>query len=182
VVVDYLRGVTETAVVFNYFDYKYSRTQTARSLAANLLKQLLSQANEIPAEIELLYYHHLNRSTRPSLHELVACFIVCAASLPSAIFVVLDALDECEDTQRDGVIWLIRRLVEEKIKVFLTSRYHLEHTIRTKFCSMITFNISANDIDIQRYLVARLARDQPRLSAALKDEIINSVIAQAGGM
>jgi hypothetical protein len=70
----------------------------------SLLKQLLYQLPKIPSCVETAYDDWIKsqRNVRPSGEQFAQLFTECAKQL--LVFVLLDAFDECQKTERKTLI------------------------------------------------------------------------------
>lgn len=107
-----------------------------------------------------------------------------ATSSLTRIFVVIDALDECERTTRDILFRELRRL-EPFVSLFLTSRYifYEHHIAHSSQC----LQVQANELDIKQYVDVRLKESETMQSYLQKDphlrvRIIDGVVNKAKGM
>ncbi|KAL7956479.1 ankyrin repeat-containing domain protein [Trichoderma compactum] len=175
---------TEIGISYLFCDYRKHNEQKAEDLVANLLKQLTQRRDVIPDCIQELYVECKKNPKRPSLHELSeALQSVCL--LYSKVFIVVDALDECQITDgcRKYFLSTLFRLQEgTNTNFFATSRNIPE--ILEAFKKSTLLEISAKDEDVQKYL----ARNMERLPSfvlrnlELQNEI-NTIISEiASGM
>jgi ATP/maltotriose-dependent transcriptional regulator MalT len=136
-----------------YFDYKAQQTQTAIDITTNILKQLLSKLDEIPAEVESLY----EKSTwsRPD-QTVFSGLLTLLAQKFSSIYVVFDALDECNDGETKDILKLFVKLQQSNFRLLISSRphfYQLRTELRLETC---TIEISAEESDLRNYITTRL--------------------------
>ncbi|KAL2116545.1 hypothetical protein VTJ04DRAFT_8713 [Mycothermus thermophilus] len=91
-------------VAFLYCNYRQKEEQHAEDLIANLFKQLATGLDHLPRPLETLYFSYLRR--RPPLTTLVSVLISVAALYKEGVLVVVDALDECQlsDKNRSRLI------------------------------------------------------------------------------
>ena len=103
----------------------------------------------------------------------------------SRVFIAVDALDECADSQvRSKLLKEIKSVQSYNgdIKLFATSRYTPE--ITTNFQRDLSVEIRATDGDVRRYLENHMA-DLPlcvHRSQALQDAIVTEIIRAVDGM
>jgi hypothetical protein len=95
------------------------------------------------------------------------------------VYVLFDAYDECDDTQRKHILTLIREfLSRSSLKILLTSR---SQPTRLPFPDFAHLVIKAHDADIRTFLSSRL--DEERyFSQECKNDIIDFISQGAGGM
>jgi hypothetical protein len=158
-----------------YFDYKDSETQNVINVAANILKQLLSHFADIPNDLmELLY--DMRSNARHSL-DVSSITKVINAIVPrfASVYVVVDALDECESyTAREQFLKFVERLEEDNAKTLMTGRPHVQPH---KYADILP--IQAQDQDIETYI--RFKLEDTRIKPELQEEIITKLLQTAGG-
>ncbi|KAL6406085.1 hypothetical protein AUP68_10647 [Ilyonectria robusta] len=109
----------------------------------------------------------------------------CVASLFSRVFIVVDALDECGDSDGSRTQFLSELAnlqANSGAKLFATLR-HIPDIIQ-KFDRSDTLEIRASDEDIRAYLGGR-ASELPKCvgrTPGLQDEIKNGILQAADGM
>lgn len=166
-----------------YFDYKDQQNQTAEKVVRSLLKQLLSSLplDGFPYEIEAAFEASNNGSTlTPDMSTLTEMFVTACGHF-SAVFVMIDALDECNPEQLENVFSLIGAFrAAPSVKVFCSSRPHVAR-ISEQFVGDAVLRILAHDCDLENYLSKRLGNEW-KLSPHLKTEIKERLISRAEGM
>ncbi|KAJ4246841.1 hypothetical protein NW762_013393 [Fusarium torreyae] len=90
------RDDIDVAIAFIYCDFKQRHEQSVEHLLASLLKQLASRRR---GSLSSLCECHKRNMTRPSFEEMLKTLHDVAASYKK-VFVMIDALDEC---QSDGI-------------------------------------------------------------------------------
>ncbi|QYS95878.1 ANK_REP_REGION domain-containing protein [Trichoderma simmonsii] len=149
---------TKIGISYLFCDYRKHNEQKAEDLVANLLKQLTQRRDVIPDCIQELYAECKKNPKRPSLGELSeAMRSVCL--LYSKVFIVIDALDECQiaDGCRKYLLSTLFKLQEEtNTNLFATSRNIPE--ILEAFKQSTSLEISARDEDVQKYLARNMER------------------------
>jgi hypothetical protein len=106
----------------------------------------------------------------------------CLLHLPP-VFIVVDALDECEESAtRSKIIFFLDRLQKQGVKILLTSRLELSK----EFTDVSTLEVQAQSSDINLYIRQTLAgcqrKSEDEIRPEFQDKIVQSVIANAGGM
>lgn len=180
--IDYLQTHFQNqnvAVAYIYFDYKDRENQTAIRVVSALLKQVVSQLETTPQQIQQLYEESIRRAWLPDLTTLVEHLISCVCLFQS-VYVVLDALDECEDDQQKDILTLLDELlVRPSVQLMLTSRSHLQRLKQLSVPSL-RIDITADERDVRTYLHSRLEHE--RLSPDLRNEIVEVISQGAEGM
>jgi Cdc6-like AAA superfamily ATPase len=170
-----------------YCNYTKRKEQTAVSLLSNLLQQVLqhSTTGTLPAEVQSLYHLHKKHGTRPTLAQITDTLRALTANF-SAFRVVVDALDECAESDDDALRFISAvRSLGPSVKLLCTSRFS---TVFEKyFEGAERVEISADSHDIRIYLDSQI-QQQPglarhvRVDSSLKDEIIDAIVGEFHGM
>lgn len=162
VIVDYLESnfnhKLDVGIAFLHCNFRQVQEQRSRDLLASILKQLAQALPEIPEPVMDLYDRHQKKQTLPKEQELSVCLHKIAGRL-SKIFLVVDALDECENYNgsRDKLLSVVGDLQTQWNLSFLaTSRYIPE--IMEKFEGKPSLEIRATPDDVKRYLRSNLHR------------------------
>ncbi|KAJ7852035.1 hypothetical protein B0H14DRAFT_813177 [Mycena olivaceomarginata] len=186
VVVDNLRTNLEgpdTGVAVIYLNHKESDVQSPSNLLAGVWRQLVFRKSISPT-MHRLYETHREQRTRPCLEE--TCSVLCSTvSKLSRVFIVVDALDECPEQQRDTLLRCLSAL-GRTVSLMLTSRPHInvEGIIPN---NLGILEIRANEDDMRRYIDAQMSKSS-RLSKhirncpGLRAEIEGRIISRSGGM
>jgi hypothetical protein len=151
----------------------------------SLLKQLVQDRPLVPENIKSLYRQHRNQGTSPPLDEISKVLQSIVADY-SRTFIIVDALDECQDSDRGR-----RRFLSEifnlqakaRSNLFATSRFIPE--IMEEFEGTISLEIRANDEDVQRYVnrrVPSLLRSRISKYPELQDTIRREIVKGVDGM
>ncbi|KAI0444158.1 hypothetical protein F4803DRAFT_561045 [Xylaria telfairii] len=168
------REDTAIGLAYIYCDFRRKEEQKLQDLNCSLLKQLAERHPNLPEDLKDLYRGHATRRTRPSPKELSKALRSTVATY-SRVYVVIDALDECEVSNgcRDRFLSEIFDIQSGgKVRLLATSRYN--PLIEDRF----------KDDDIQRYLDDHISE----LPAFIKDdsdlrrEIKTSIARAADGM
>jgi hypothetical protein len=150
-----------------------------------MLQQLAQRRPHLSNEIQSLYDTHILHRTRPNVGEITKALQAEIQGL-SKLFVVVDALDECSqsDDKRDQFLGELQKLTIAQ--VLITSRPHISN-IPEYFDDVSSLEILATDDDIKVYIKERISK-QNRLKLfvqeepALRDAIINGIIKNVRGM
>ena len=102
----------------------------------------------------------------------------------SRVFVVIDALDECEEAIRDPFVAILMDLPSNAY-LLVTSRSLPTIEQETVFTAKL--EIRAIDEDVKKYVEARLSQSGRMLrrlegDQALRDKIVDTLVANANGM
>lgn len=120
--------------------------------------------------------------------------LTAAISRFEGLFIVLDALDECRESERKYLVTLMTRLLTLnesncQIKIFLTSRP--EEDLHRLLKDRSSYQIDANDTanDIRPFVAAALgdlitsgALLNGKVTSELRIELVETISSQADGM
>ena len=184
VIIDYLQksflDTEAIGVAFVYFNYK-ERQSVNEVLLGSLLQQIVRRQTTVSTELRDLFNHHKIGKFRPSLRELSTLFKRESRSF-LRIFVVIDALDECLDTDctRHKLLSELQHL-QPKLRLLITSRPHIN--LQDDF----RLDIRAHDTDIERYLVRRIEMMNKlqlnvQRNPGLREAIVQGILLKASGM
>ena len=142
----------------------------------------LLQQNVIPEDVRKLYDSHKRSDTRPHDAELSER-LGSIVSLFSRVYIVVDALDECDESNktRSSLLAHLRNL-DTHVQLLFTSR-PLEETLP----DAVQFEVTAQEDDMRRYLGAQIKKESGLAklcndNRGLQEEILDKIIAKAGGM
>jgi hypothetical protein len=145
-------------VAYIYCNFRRQDEQKINNLLASLLKQLAESQSSLPESVKDLYDHHKSKRTRPSLEE-ISRVLQSLAAMYSRVFVVVDALDECQASNRCPSKFLseiFNLQAKAGINFFATSRPIPD--IEMEFKGYPSREILASDEDIHRYLDGHMLR------------------------
>ncbi|KAK8080213.1 hypothetical protein PG997_008031 [Apiospora hydei] len=154
-----------SAIAYVYCNFKRKDEQKIEDLIASLLKQLAQVRPSLPVAIQQLRDRHAPKRTRPTLDEMSQA-LRSVVSEHSRVFIVVDALDECQT----------------KIHLLATSRVIPD--ISEKFEGSPHLEVRASDFDIRRYLEGHIAELGAVITEKndLRDAIMNSITEAVDGM
>lgn len=112
-------------VAYLYCNFRQRQEQRLESLLASLLKQLVQGHPSIPNSVEKLYNRHQNKGTQPTAEEISRTLSDIAADF-SRVFILVDALDECQIAESSLVKFVSEILAlqsRHNVSLFATSRY-----------------------------------------------------------
>ncbi|KAJ6521467.1 hypothetical protein DFH09DRAFT_939032 [Mycena vulgaris] len=185
IVVDDLRESLDnqsTGVAVLYLSHKETEAQSPSTLLAGLWRQLIA-GKPISPLVDRLYSKHRERRTRPSLKE-IRGILRRTLSQCSKVFIVVDALDEYPDQQRDILLHSLSSL-GPTVNLMLTSRPHIN--INHIIGNAETLKIKATEDDIRRHVTAEILRSSRLLRHIedrpdLREEIQTTIVRQSDGM
>ncbi|MCJ1464603.1 hypothetical protein MMC07_003216 [Pseudocyphellaria aurata] len=170
-------------LAYIYFNYKEVEKQTFENLAANLVHQLLIQRSLLPTELRSLYEAHPLKRKRPSITDYLD-LLQLAVHEYKKVLVVIDALDECNETGRRALIPELHKL-RPRLNLLVTSR-DLPN-LQRQLQGAARLEIQASDEDIKNHIEERISTSD-RLSMYIKKDprlhelMIDTVTESAKGM
>lgn len=168
-------------IAYLFCNYKAQISQSAPSLLAALLKQLVQNQPEIAAPVTQMYELHSKQGSRPSSSEILRVLQSVCSSY-TTIYIVVDALDECSDGDgaRRELISKLRELqVQRGVQLLCTSRFISEVT--QEFESDPTLEVRANEEDVRRFVLGQMSR-LPKYSEQLQRIIQDKITEAVDGM
>ena len=179
----YMRFQNETGIgiAYLYCNFRRQEEQKPEDLLASLLKQLVQGQISTPDKAKSLYNRHKHRRTRPLFDEIANVLDSVVADY-SRVFVIIDALDECQVSvggRRKFLLEMFRLQAKTGLCLFVTSRFIPEVT--KAFEGSIFLEIRASTDDIQKYLDGHMLQlpsfvaRSPELQEEIKAKIIEAV-------
>jgi NACHT domain len=171
-------------IAYLYCNFRRRDEQKAEDLLASLLKQLCQKRSVLPDSVETLYDRYKDNQGRPSFNE-ISRALQSIASIYSRVFIVIDALDECQVSdgcQSRFLLEVFNLQAKTRTNVFATSRFIPE--ITRKFEGSTRLEIRASNEDVQRYLEGHIWQlpHFVQRSPKLQDEIKASISSAVDGM
>jgi Cdc6-like AAA superfamily ATPase len=148
---------TSIGIAYIYCDFKRQEERKPADLLSSLLKQLVQEQSPVPESVKSLYERHKDKGSRPSLEEILKSLHSIATDY-SRVFILIDALDECQIShavRRKFLSEVFNLQNKTGTNIFATSRFILE--IEKEFEGSISLEIRARDEDVQRYLEAHMS-------------------------
>lgn len=171
----------DVGIAYIYCNFNRNEEQQAPDLLLSLLKQLSRKRTPIPDPVRDLYKRYKTTSTRPQFEEISRALSSIIATY-SCVFIVIDALDECQSTSRMRLLAEITKFrAEAEVNVFATSR---PMEINDLFKAGALLEICAHEIDVRRYLDGNMFRLPGFVSrnVALQQEITTAIMRKTQGM
>ncbi|KAF4478171.1 NF-kappa-B inhibitor cactus [Colletotrichum fructicola Nara gc5] len=184
VIVDHLSLLPTSEASVSHFYLKYSDegSQILSIILASLLKQVISGLAEIPKVVMEAF--ESNRSGSRTIGTADSMRMLLDVSTGRRLhYVVLDALDECEQSQRRRLLHAIEELAQrDSIKILVTSRSHLPDTEDFLACHP-QIPIQAHDGDLTAYMQHLISeKDQYGIiDEEFANHIKEHMIARANG-
>ncbi|KGO40643.1 hypothetical protein PEXP_071470 [Penicillium expansum] len=171
----------DVGIAYIYCNFNRQDEQKAQDLLLSLLKQLSQKRTSIPDAVKDLYKRYKTTSTRPRFDE-ISKALHSAVCTYSNVFILIDALDECESTCRTRVLGEIMKIhASAGANVLATSRPTEVHDL---FESGDFLEIRAHEDDVRRYLDGNMFRlpGFVRRNITLQEEIMTVISRHVQGM
>jgi hypothetical protein len=171
-------------IAYLYCNFRRRDEQNAENLLASLLKQLIQERSSLPDSVKALHDHHRNKRTRPSFDE-ISRTLQSVAAMYSQVFIVVDALDECQASdgcRRKFLTEIFNLQAKCGAHLFATSRFIVE--ITEVFKSSTSLEIQATRDDVERYLEGHMQQLLPfvQQNRQLQEEIKTGISEAVNGM
>jgi hypothetical protein len=145
-------------IAYIYCNFQQRDVQTAEGLLRSLLKQLAGELSPLVDCVKHLYNRRGAKQTPPSFNDFSRA-LQSVAAMYSRVFIVVDALDECQasDSCRSTFLSEIFSLqVKTGVSFFATSRPIPD--IEGEFKGCVRREILASDEDVYRYLDGHMSQ------------------------
>ncbi|KAL6895726.1 purine and uridine phosphorylase [Trichoderma longibrachiatum] len=171
-------GIAYLYCTFNHQKLQTAELQTTEQLLSSVLRQLASSCDPFPVSTKKLYEKHKAKDSRPSREQLVAD-IEAVANLYTEVYVVIDAIDECQlPSVRQFLDVLFELQSSCNMRIFATSRFIPEVEQWFKRARSSFLQIRAEKGDIAKYVEGELQHsstnvieDDPELQEEIKIEL-----------
>jgi hypothetical protein len=176
-------------IAFFYFNFQNETTQKPADVLSVLIKQLCRRKKRIPQSLRELYDQCTYNDKAPKLAELQAQFLTIIDTFEE-IFLVIDAMDECNKDYREQFLPYIVKLFQEssgRLKIFVASRPEkdIEHAFKSEKFETIRIEAKKVDEDIAtcvRYELMHRHHYYCVIDKGLREEIEGVLVSRAGGM
>lgn len=156
-----------------YFNYRDQVEQTAEKTISSLLKQLVIADGKIPKPVSELYQQYSSQERRPQLQDIEQTFLLTCKNF-ARVFVVVDALDECDIKHRKGFLRSLSNLqTNQALSIFVTSRSYEDH-VNNLFGSCPRMKIQAQESDLRRYVSREI--DESHEVDVMDDDLRTTII------
>lgn len=157
-VVDHLRDNLShhnTVVAHVYCNYREHEEQSAEKMIASLLRQLAISSPEIPQAVAELHRKFGQQKRQPLQQDFEQAFLL-TCEYYERIFIVIDALDECDATHKKGLLEFLS-LIQSRpsVRVLVTSRSFSENFLKHLNAACST-NIGAHETDLRKYILQEI--------------------------
>ena len=170
------------SIAYIYCNFRRKDEQKINDLLTSLLKQLAQNQSSLPRSVQDLYDRHKEKQTLPSFEETSGA-LHSVAAIPLQVFIIVDALDECQvsDGCRSGFLSEIFTLQQKcKVNIFATSR--VVPDVTEKFKGHTSLEIRAHNEDVRNYLEGRIVRSDRKSLRTLDEKIKTKIVEAVDGM
>ena len=170
-------------LAYIFCDYKAERDQPITQLLGAILQQLVQNNSVLADPLLILYDNHIEKKTFPNIGEITSAIKKVIAE-HTAAYIIVDALDECPQTNRKR-----RHLLESlldlsessgALKLLVTSRFVPE--IVDKFKNSGTLEVKASEEDIRKYIGSHFDDFKTRVDDSTRSKIEDAIIKTTNGM
>lgn len=188
IIVDHLhnkyRNDSTVGIAYVYCNFRQQHEQKSTDLILSLLKQFIQEQPSIAEDVRNLYEDHHLKRTRPSHEEILRALQMVIISY-SRVFIIVDALDECEASLANRGRFLpdiFTLQAKTGVNIFATSRFNQD--IEKAFHGSLRLELRAARVDIEEYLNRRLLSFRRLISEdlPLREEIKSRIAESADGM
>lgn len=173
------------AVILIYCDYRDQTNQTIVGMVGSLAKQLLLQAQSIPATVQQLF-KGMEKEEKPINLDSAQAIFKLALQQFDCVYICLDALDECQPEARRQLLELFKTVTGTILRLFITGRPNVEAELANSFADrpVSKVPIAAHKDDILLYLSERFSRDRYReaMDETLRTQITDKILEWSQGM
>jgi hypothetical protein len=183
----------KTGVVHFYFEYSNRKQQRTKDFIRCLIKQLIYQLDTIPDSVVTVY----NRVSKdgpgaePNDIQLSELLKDCFSTF-STVFIIVDAFDECEESERRQVMNVLEKLPNSKLRLCVTGRpvvldfenYDKNDHMGVWLKGARRQQISANETDVVNYLEKELndpSLGSDEVSKRRKKGIVREIASRMDG-
>jgi hypothetical protein len=175
-------------VLYYYFDFREAEKRTVDKMILSLIRQLCLQSEQTHVDVEKLFASCSKGLRRPSTDTLVSSLSsMLRATGFRDVYIILDALDECDETEELlEALTMLRKHQSDHTHILATSRN--EKAIRDGLEPLdpvaVSIESSLVDDDIDTYLTAHLHKDRWWLkwSEEVRREVKDELSTKAKGM
>ncbi|KAL8836267.1 MAG: hypothetical protein Q9176_006416 [Flavoplaca citrina] len=148
---------------------------------ASLLQQVVSALPKVPTVVTALYQKFGKQKQSPTLRDLVHALSLSCRKY-EVVYIIIDALDECESRCRAGLLSLLDDL-KEYAKLFVTSRPYPDN-IREAFNCGPQIEIKAHSLDLERYISEQIRSSDmsDEIDDTFRAEMVTKIVQSAQDM
>jgi Cdc6-like AAA superfamily ATPase len=184
IIEDLKRNVPDAGIIYIFCNFRRGDEQTLYHLIAGVLKQIVQVRRALPESLKILYETYKPERTRPTLHDILG-ILYSIVSEYSRLFVIIDALDECQISENCRNLFLDELFKLQKkalLNLCVTSRDIPE--IKERFTDCTVLRIHADKYDVRRYLASHISGLDPFIARipGLQEKIFSRIISAADGV
>jgi Cdc6-like AAA superfamily ATPase len=187
IAVNYLRerfaNSDDVGVAVVYCSYSIREEQTEEKLLAALLRQLVKPKHSESERFRTLYETCKRAERGPVFSELSSLLGEVTATY-STVYIVVDALDECEGTMWSTFLTEIQRVqaLIPILKLMTTFRPHV--AVAKELPETKRIEIRADSRDLERYVTEHISRLSKSIheTEGLQKEVVDGIVIAADGM
>ncbi|KAE8325477.1 hypothetical protein BDV39DRAFT_206818 [Aspergillus sergii] len=191
-VIDEFLQVQGQKLVYFYCNRNEGLRRKPKEILRSFVKQLSIADDQTVIHDNLLQIYMDKRqrgfpSTDLSLEESEALLAQLISTYPKTIL-VLDALDESEESSRQSLISYFSRLVEQiqNLKIFITSRRDGDIACQLESKANVGINATDSQDDIAKFVSQKIDEDEQNratpISVELKYDIVRIILDKSQGM
>ena len=169
-----------------YADYKDQSNQSVVHILGSLLHQFLTTAQQpIPDEVVQKLHCIRNQGKKVETEDILAMLKMHLNQF-KRVFICIDAVDELESKVLQELLNILKELVTNNTRLFLTGRGHVESEVRKhlQVAQKYKVVISANQQDIQGFVEQQIMGDlnPDAMDGVLAKDIVDAIIKKSQGM
>jgi Cdc6-like AAA superfamily ATPase len=175
-------NAANVGVIYLFCNYKRQNEQTLTHFLGALTRQLLYIHGKLPAWIVDMYSQHTTRNPRPSEEELKKALLSLTQAF-AKIYLVIDALDECDRTALGKLLSAVKDLQAHGTTHLLFTTRFLPDILEQLPVGPV-LEVRASDEDVSKYLRGRITTLPKcvRENRYLQDNIVAAIIPAVDGM
>jgi hypothetical protein len=169
-------------VAYVYCHYKAQEEQDACTMLTAIMKQLVLGRPSAIEHMARLHQKHAKKRTKPSLDKITNALREVLAHYPY-VYVVIDALDECQNATRRQFLAKLRDLQAGRdVRMMVTARFIPD--IEDAFRAELNLEVRASREDVKRFIASQTYRLPTCIqrSAALQDMAQEKILNAVDGM
>jgi len=146
-------------LAYIYLSYDKQGQQTALIVLQSILKQLASQLETLPSALDRDYLRNRDLSIN-GVFEIIS---ECSTKLFS-VFLLIDALDECDKREREILMPFLQLLLNSGVKLYITARTGFTVSLTPPESAVSQLTISAKQEDLKVFVLERLKLRIPNMN------------------
>ncbi|KAL8872787.1 MAG: hypothetical protein Q9174_001640 [Haloplaca sp. 1 TL-2023] len=180
-IIEHLRQDEGAGIAYIYFDYQAQMHWSLEDITASLLKQLASAQSKLPGVLNDFWNDFKAGSSTADRERLLKTLLLTSKAFAKT-YVVVDALDECDEYTRNGFLKLVGAL-QIHSRVLVASR-DFQESIINAFWTSPQIKINADSSDIRSYVLSTISESgYPKaVSSPLRDEIASKITQRSQSM